>query len=141
MFYIPSLFNKYELEILCSLFLQNYFKKGGISIFFGEKLGLCRQRHGCFNTVVSTRLFQHGCFNMVVSTWLFLSDEVPTLETLNFAFYIGNTPIFLYFDLYLYTANAAHYVYFIKQSTYNLTVTHCLGMPSTDTGSDHTIRL
>ena len=132
MFYIPSLFNKYELEILCSLFLQNYFKKGGISIFFWRKTRPLS---------TTTWLFQHGCFNMVVSTWLFLSDEGPTLETLNFAFYIGNTPIFLYFDLYLYTANAAHYVYFIKQSTYNLTVTHCLGMPSTDTGSDHTIRL
>ena len=29
---------------------------------------------------------------------LFLSDEGPTLETLDFAFYIGSTPTFLYFD-------------------------------------------
>ena len=32
---------------------------------------------------------------------LFLSDEGPTLETLDFAFHIGNTPPFLYFDFYL----------------------------------------
>ena len=43
---------------------------------------------------------------------MFLSDVGPTLETLDFAFYIGSTPIFLYFDLYLNTAYAAHYVYF-----------------------------
>ena len=40
-----------------------------------------------------------------------LSDEAPTLETLDFTFHIGRTPTFLYFDLYLNTAYAAHYVY------------------------------
>ena len=39
---------------------------------------------------------------------------LPTLETLDFTFYIGSTPTFLYFDLYLHTANAAHYVYLTK---------------------------
>ena len=39
---------------------------------------------------------------------MFLSDEGPTLETLD---YIGSTPTFLYFDLYLYSAYATHYVY------------------------------
>ena len=39
------------------------------------------------------------------------SNEGPTLETLDFAFYIGSTPTFLYFNLYLNTAYAAHYVY------------------------------
>ena len=34
---------------------------------------------------------------------MFLSDEWPTLETLDFAFYIGSTPTFLYFDFYLNT--------------------------------------
>ena len=29
--------------------------------------------------------------------------------------YIGSTPTFLYFDLYLYTAYAAHYVYNAKE--------------------------
>ena len=43
---------------------------------------------------------------------VFLSDKGPPLETLDFAFYIGSTPTFLYFDLYLNTAYAAHYVYF-----------------------------
>ena len=46
-----------------------------------------------------------------VGLW-FLSDEGATLETLEFTIRIGNTPTFLYFDLYLYTAYAAHYVYF-----------------------------
>ena len=41
---------------------------------------------------------------------MFLSDEGPTLKTLDFTFYIGSTPTFLYFDLYLNTAYAAHYV-------------------------------
>ena len=45
---------------------------------------------------------------------MFLSDEGPTLESLDFlnAFYISSTPTFLYFDLYLNTAYASHYVYF-----------------------------
>ena len=34
------------------------------------------------------------------------------LETLDYATRIGGTPIILYFDLYLYSAYAAHYVYF-----------------------------
>ena len=42
---------------------------------------------------------------------LFLSDEGPTLETLDYTIRIGSTPTFLYFDLYLYSAYAAHYVY------------------------------
>ena len=42
----------------------------------------------------------------------FLSDEGPMLETLDHTIRIGSTPNFLYFDLYLYSAYAAHYVYF-----------------------------
>ena len=41
----------------------------------------------------------------------FLSDEGPMLETLDHTIRIGSTPTFLYFDLYLYSAYAAHYVY------------------------------
>ena len=41
---------------------------------------------------------------------MFPSDEGPTLETLDFAFYIGSTPTFICFDLYLKNAYAAHYV-------------------------------
>ena len=40
-----------------------------------------------------------------------LSDEGPTLETLDYTIRIGSTPTFLYFDLYLYSAYAADYVY------------------------------
>ena len=32
------------------------------------------------------------------------------LETLDYTIRIGSTPSFLYFDLYLYSAYAAHYV-------------------------------
>ena len=35
------------------------------------------------------------------------------LETLDYTIRIGGTPTFLYFDLYLYSAYAAHYVYFV----------------------------
>ena len=34
------------------------------------------------------------------------------LETLDYTIRIGSTPTFLYFDLYLYSAYAAHYVYY-----------------------------
>ena len=43
--------------------------------------------------------------------FLFLSDEGPMLETLDYTICIGSTPTFLYFDLYLYSAYAAHFVY------------------------------
>ena len=36
------------------------------------------------------------------------------LETLDYTIHIGSTPTFLYFDLYLYSAYAAHYVYITK---------------------------
>ena len=48
---------------------------------------------------------------------VFLSDERPTLESLDFTIHIGSTPTFLYFDLYLNTAYAAHYVYFKTYSS------------------------
>ena len=35
---------------------------------------------------------------------MFLSDEGPMLETLDYTIRIGSTPIFLYLDLYLYSA-------------------------------------
>ena len=41
----------------------------------------------------------------------FLCDEGPMLETLDYTTRIGSTPTFLYFDLYLYSACTAHYVY------------------------------
>ena len=43
--------------------------------------------------------------------FLFLSDEGPMLGTLDHTIRIGSTPTFLYFDLYLHSAYAAHYVY------------------------------
>ena len=43
--------------------------------------------------------------------YMFLSDEGPMLQTLDHTIRIGSTPTFLYFDLYLYSAYAAHYVY------------------------------
>ena len=44
---------------------------------------------------------------------MFLSDEGPMLETLDYTIRIGSTPTILYFDLYLYSAYAAHYVYLV----------------------------
>ena len=41
-------------------------------------------------------------------------NEGPMLETLDYTIHIGSTPIFLYFDLHLYSAYAAHYVYYFK---------------------------
>ena len=38
------------------------------------------------------------------------------LETLNYTISIGSTPTFLYVDLYLYSAYAAHYVYIINNN-------------------------
>ena len=38
--------------------------------------------------------------------------STETLETLDYTIRIGSTPTFSYFDLYLYSAYAAHYVYF-----------------------------
>ena len=43
--------------------------------------------------------------------FLFLSDEGPMLETLDYTIRIGSTPTFLYFDLYLYSAYAAHFYF------------------------------
>ena len=39
----------------------------------------------------------------------------PMLETLDYTIRIGSTQTFLYFDLYLYSAYAAHYVYNYKK--------------------------
>ena len=49
----------------------------------------------------------HGASYIHVSV---LSDEGPTLEKLDYTIRIGSTPNFLYFDLYLYSAYAAHYI-------------------------------
>ena len=43
--------------------------------------------------------------------FLFLSDKELTLEMLDFTIHIDSTPTFLYFDLYLYSAYAAHSIY------------------------------
>ena len=41
------------------------------------------------------------------------------LETLDYTIRIGSTPTFLYFDLYLYSAYAAHFVYFLYTKYFN----------------------
>ena len=51
-------------------------------------------------------------FTQIFIYFLFLSDEGPMFETLEYYIIrIGSTPTFLYFDLYFYSAYAAHYVY------------------------------
>ena len=46
--------------------------------------------------------------------FMFLSDEGPTFKTLDFTFYIGSTPTFLYFDLYLNIAYAGHKILYFS---------------------------
>ena len=63
-------------------------------------------------TMVSVRISIHmNEVRYLATGTLFLSDEGPMLETLDHTIRIGNAPTFLYFDLYLYSAYAAHYVY------------------------------
>ena len=45
------------------------------------------------------------------------------LETLDHTIRVGSTPTFLYFDLYLYSAYAAHYVYTFYSFLSDLIVT------------------
>ena len=50
------------------------------------------------------------------------------LETLDYTIRIGSTPTFLYFDLYLYSAYAAHLVYVRKSAViclYILLIIEC----------------
>ena len=60
-----------------------------------------------------------------------LSDEGPMLETLDFTIRIGSTPTFLFFDLYLYSAYAAHYVYLLYMYKWQ-TPTHTILHPFSD---------
>ena len=59
-----------------------------------------------------TRLSLLYKFTRFFNYFLFLSDEGPMRETLDYTIRIGSAPTFLYFDLYLYSAYAARYVYF-----------------------------
>ena len=71
----------------------------------------------CITISLSTSTWSH-CFVGVEGnsgSVCFFSDEGPTLETLDFAFCIGSTPTFFHFHLYLNTAYAAHYVYFMRR--------------------------
>ena len=54
--------------------------------------------------------------------FMFFSDERLMLETLEFTFYIGSTRKFLYFDLFVNTAYAAHYVYCIIVLLYSFSL-------------------
>ena len=65
---------------------------------------------------------------------MFLSDEGPTLETLDFTFHIGSTTTFLNFDLYLNTAYISiqfskFYLSFYIFSGYTLLSTHVQPIP------------
>ena len=56
-------------------------------------------------------IFCHMTISLIFTRFfiyfLFISDEGPTLETLDYTIRIGSTPTFLYFDLYLYSGYAA----------------------------------
>ena len=70
----------------------------------------------CFSHLIGLRsvtwLFLLYKFTRFFIYFLFLSDEGPMLETLDYTIRIGSIPTFLYFDLYLYSAYAAHFVYY-----------------------------
>ena len=53
-----------------------------------------------------------GPFSLRANARRFFSDEGLMLEMLEYTIRIGSTPTFLYFDLYFYSAYAAHYVYY-----------------------------
>ena len=56
------------------------------------------------------------------------------LETLDYTIRIGSTPTFLYFDLYLYSAYAAHYVGFLSDKGSTLeTLDYTIRIGSTPT--------
>ena len=61
--------------------------------------------------------FCHVIIYKFTRFFLFVSDEGTMLETLDYTIRIGSTPTFLYFDLYLYFAYAAHYVYIEREFT------------------------
>ena len=69
----------------------------------------------------------HQPFHISICIW-----TMPSLETLDFTFYIGSTPTFLYFDLYLNTAYAQNVrLYFLYRQYTNLFIfwfvsEHCL---------------
>ena len=46
------------------------------------------------------------------------------LDMLDYTIRIGSTPTFLYFDLYLYSAYAAHYVQYISHYAHFTTKQH-----------------
>ena len=48
------------------------------------------------------------------------ADKGPMLETLDYTIRIGSAPTFLYFDMYLYSAYAAHYVYMTPRGLHNI---------------------
>ena len=64
---------------------------------------------GLLSVTWSSLLYKFTRFSIY---FLFPSDKGPVLETLDYTFRIGSTPTFLYFDLYLHSAYAAHHVYF-----------------------------
>ena len=58
-------------------------------------------------------IVQNKDFGICIYMLAFLSDEGSMLETLDYTIRIGSTLTILYFDLYLYSAYAAHYVYML----------------------------
>ena len=50
--------------------------------------------------------------------YCFSLTEGQCIKTLDYTIHISSTPTFLYFDLYLYSAYAAHYVYLTKKGNW-----------------------
>ena len=58
---------------------------------------------------VKLQLYYRDARPLLLNAWL----QGPMLETLDHTIRIGSTPTVLYFDLYLHSAYAAHYVYLL----------------------------
>ena len=88
--------------------------KDPLSTRIAHKNSLCSLRVTYIHTEVPRRPFKRSFLRLraeSVGDIVKERNEGPMLETLDYTIRIGSIPTFLYFDLYLYSAYAAHDVY------------------------------
>ena len=76
----------------------------------GPEIDVVELRNGSSTLLLNSATSLLYKFTRCSTYFLFLSDEGPMFQMLDYTIRIGSTPTFLYFDLYLYSAYAAHYV-------------------------------
>ena len=101
----------FSLYCLCSstspLFTSHLRLAYWSTLKIANDLPCCSHLIGLFSVTRLSLLYK---FTRFLIYFLILTDEGPMLETLDYTIHIGSTPTFLYFDLYLYSAYAAHYI-------------------------------